>query len=437
MTRTAISPRLAMRTFCSGLLCGTCAPGVGRLLRWAGYRLRRGCRREVSPTYAVHPAPARRPPRARRLPAMRPARRALALATLALTVAAPSPRPGPPEPPGLPGPPLRTRAGRLHVRGHRRRAVRRRPDRPLPRLDPADQRRPATSRSVVHVGDIKNGSSVCSDEYFAMIRADFDTLRRTRSSTPPATTSGPTATAPTTAPTTRSSGWPRSARRSSTAPGRTLGQHPARVASQADRGYPENVALPPGRRHLRRPLNVPGSNNGLQPWTGLGKTEPTPEQAASVRGAHARRRSTSCTPAFAQARASGTTAASWSCSRPTCSTRPYTPDRGRHLRVPPDGRRRSSTSPSRFDGPVYLFDGDSHVYNSRPAARDRLAVAGDVRRARRRGQPHPGDRGRLCEQRRLPAGEGQRGGGADLLTWERVPYTPRRGAPEPIEVNNR
>jgi hypothetical protein len=29
---------------------------------------------------------------------------------------------------------------------------------------------------VAHVGDIKNGSSVCSDEYFAKIRSEFDTF---------------------------------------------------------------------------------------------------------------------------------------------------------------------------------------------------------------------------------------------------------------------
>src|SRR6476620_4063558 len=30
--------------------------------------------------------------------------------------------------------------------------------------------------SVIHLGYIKNGSSVCSDDYFAMIRQDFDTF---------------------------------------------------------------------------------------------------------------------------------------------------------------------------------------------------------------------------------------------------------------------
>src|SRR3954447_23034171 len=31
-------------------------------------------------------------------------------------------------------------------------------------------------RSVVHLGDIKNGSRVCSDAYFDLIRSDFDTF---------------------------------------------------------------------------------------------------------------------------------------------------------------------------------------------------------------------------------------------------------------------
>ena len=34
---------------------------------------------------------------------------------------------------------------------------------------------------VDHLGDIKNGSSVCSDEYFQLIKQDFDGPRRPRS----------------------------------------------------------------------------------------------------------------------------------------------------------------------------------------------------------------------------------------------------------------
>ena len=54
---------------------------------------------------------------------------------------------------------------------------------------------------VAHVGDIKNGSSICSDEHFQHIDPSSITSS-TRWSSPPATTNGSTATARTTAPTT-------------------------------------------------------------------------------------------------------------------------------------------------------------------------------------------------------------------------------------------
>ena len=57
---------------------------------------------------------------------------------------------------------------------------------------------------VVHLGDIKSGSTQCTDTYFAS-SARSSTASRIRSSTRRATTSGPTATGPTTAASTRSS----------------------------------------------------------------------------------------------------------------------------------------------------------------------------------------------------------------------------------------
>ena len=92
---------------------------------------------------------------------------------------------------------------------------------------------------VAHLGDIKNGSSQCTDQYFAAIRRTL-----TRFTLPlvytPGTMNGPTATAPTTAPTTPSSGWTRSGRPSSPSPGTTLGT-PMKVSSQDREGFPENV----------------------------------------------------------------------------------------------------------------------------------------------------------------------------------------------------
>ena len=46
-------------------------------------------------------------------------------------------------------------------------------------------------RLAVHLGDIKSGSTVCSDEYFASIRAEFDRFRDPhRPSTTPQSHSG-------------------------------------------------------------------------------------------------------------------------------------------------------------------------------------------------------------------------------------------------------
>ena len=68
---------------------------------------------------------------------------------------------------------------------------------------------------VNHLGDIKSGSTVCSDAYFDQIRTDFDRFEDPLVYTP-GTTSGPTAIAPTTVATTPSSASPPSDRSSST-----------------------------------------------------------------------------------------------------------------------------------------------------------------------------------------------------------------------------
>ena len=62
-------------------------------------------------------------------------------------------------------------------------------------------------------------------------------------------------------------------------PGRTLGEKQLNVEAQA--GFPENVVYHRGEVTFAA-ANVPGSDNGLQPWTGLGQTVPTPEQAKAV-----------------------------------------------------------------------------------------------------------------------------------------------------------
>jgi hypothetical protein len=132
---------------------------------------------------------------------------------------------------------------------------------------------------VMHLGDIKNGSTVCSTSYFEQIRADFDLFKDPLVYTPgdnewtdchranhggywPA---GPVLNSD-----------PRPARLSELhriffdSPGWTLGQHSRQVGSQGG-AYPENV-LWGASRVVFGELDVPGSNNDWAPWFGAPRT---------------------------------------------------------------------------------------------------------------------------------------------------------------------
>ncbi|MGF9648310.1 metallophosphoesterase [Pseudarthrobacter oxydans] len=132
---------------------------------------------------------------------------------------------------------------------------------------------------VTHVGDIKNGSSVCSDEYFTDIRTQFDTFEHPLVFTP------------------GDNEWVDCHRTNNGAynplerldklrevffnePGKTLGATMP-VKSQENLGLPENVRFNQNRVAFSV-LNIQGSNNALQPWSGLGETTATPEQLAEV-----------------------------------------------------------------------------------------------------------------------------------------------------------
>ena len=130
---------------------------------------------------------------------------------------------------------------------------------------------------VTHLGDIKSGSTTCTTSASRPYGAT-STSSRTRSSTRPATTSGPTATAPTTAATSRSSGSPRSARCSSPRPAA-----PRAGGARHHAGRPRHPGERPlgaRRRLLRDRCTSSGSNDDLAPWTGLGKTAPDPAAGA-------------------------------------------------------------------------------------------------------------------------------------------------------------
>jgi len=214
-------------------------------------------------------------------------------------------------------------------------------------------------RMVTHLGDIKNGSSVCSDGYFDLIARDFALFRDPLVFTP------------------GDNEWTDCHRVNNGAfnplerlaqlrevffpnPGKTLGQHSVAVRSQAKQGYPENVTYTRNDVAFAA-LHVVGSNNGLLPWAGLGLTEPTPEQllevqsrtAADLALIHA---------VFAQATDDGNRAVVLQMQADMFDPTVSTPSFEDYSAFQPIVQAIVDESAA-FDGPVYLFDGDSHVFN--------------------------------------------------------------------------
>jgi hypothetical protein len=211
---------------------------------------------------------------------------------------------------------------------------------------------------VDHLGDIKSGSTVCSDEYFAKIKSEFDTF-----ADPLVYTVG-------------DNEWTDCHRANNGSynplerlakirevffpkPGYTLGQHPARVVSQTEQGYPEDVRYTRDRVSFAA-LHIVGSNNSLAPWTG--NTAPTPQQTAEVLGRTAAVIQ-SIRETFAQAREAHnrsvvllTQADMFDPTVPNAAFADY-------YGFQPIVQAIAQESAS-FHGPVYLFNGDSHIYNS-------------------------------------------------------------------------
>jgi hypothetical protein len=271
-------------------------------------------------------------------------------------------------------------------------------------------------RSVVHLGDIKNGSSVCSDDYFDLIRRDFDLFEDPLVYTP------------------GDNEWTDCHRANNGGydplerldrlrqvffdePGRTLGQKQLNVEAQA--GYPENVVYHRARVTFAA-ANVPGSDNGLQPWTGLGLSEPTREQVQAV---HDRTAADIALlhQAFAEARDRGDRGVvvmqQADMFDPT-----YTPS-WEDIGAFKPWVQALADEASHFDGPVYLLNGDSHAYNvDRPLATGSpwLATYGvqgsadNLTRVTVDGSSNNRDWLRVTVDKP---------GSASLLSWERVPYS--------------
>jgi hypothetical protein len=269
---------------------------------------------------------------------------------------------------------------------------------------------------VDHLGDIKNGSSVCSDDYFQMIKSDFDQFQD-----PFVYTVG-------------DNEWTDCHRPNNGAynplerlakvrqvffptPGRTLGQDAVPVLSQADQGIPENVRWERAGVSFAA-ADVVGSNNSLAPWTG--NTAPTPEQTAEVLAR------TSATiqefhDAFAAAREHHDRAVALLIQAdmfdPTVTDPAYSDYYGFTPIVAAIARESAA-----FPGPVYLFNGDSHVYNSDAplaAGSPWLSFYGVT-------QPVPNLArvtvdGSTAVNNYLRVTVNQRG--PQVLTWTRVPFT--------------
>lgn len=211
---------------------------------------------------------------------------------------------------------------------------------------------------VDHLGDIKSGSSLCTDDYFAQIKARFDTFTDPLVYTP------------------GDNEWTDCHRANNGSfnpldrlakirelffghPGRTLGINAVPVTSQAARGYPENVRYTRGRVAFAA-VHIVGSNNSLDPWTG--NTGPTPAQSAEVLGRTAAGidhiRTT-----FAEARKEHDRSVVLLTQADMFDPTVANPAYADYFAFQPIVRAIAEEAGA-FSGPVYLINGDSHVFNS-------------------------------------------------------------------------
>jgi hypothetical protein len=212
-------------------------------------------------------------------------------------------------------------------------------------------------RWVDHLGDIKNGSSVCSDDYFQLIRADFDQF-----ADPLVYTIGDNEWTdchrPNNGPYDPLERLGKVRQVFFQHPGRTLGKHGTRVEAQTAWGLPENVRWSAAGVQFAA-VHIVGSNNSLAPWTG--KTAPTPEQTAEVLNRTAAD-ITHIHEAFADARRDHQSAVVLLTQAdmfdPTVTNPSFADYYGFQPIVAAIVREAAA-----FPGQVYLFNGDSHVYN--------------------------------------------------------------------------
>jgi hypothetical protein len=205
-------------------------------------------------------------------------------------------------------------------------------------------------RLVAHLGDIKSGSTVCDDAYYAAIRAQFD-----RFEDPLVYTPGDNEWTDCHRP--NNGGYDPLERLDALRsvffdrPGHALGT-PRGLSSQRKRGLPENVSFTRAGVAFAA-VHVVGSNDGLAPWTG--RTAPTAAQLAEQR-----RRSAGAVQLIDRtfARAEGKRAVVLMMQADMFEGTPSEAN-GSAFRPVVQAIAEGAAG---FDGPVYLLNGDTHVF---------------------------------------------------------------------------
>ncbi|KNX36059.1 metallophosphoesterase [Luteipulveratus halotolerans] len=213
-------------------------------------------------------------------------------------------------------------------------------------------------RFDVHLGDIKNGSTRCDTSYFQWVKSEFD-----RFSDPLVYTPG-------------DNEWTDCHRANNGAynpldrlatvrdtffskTDQTNGR-PQHVDTQASIGLPENAAFSRNGVEFAA-VHVVGSNNDMAPWTGIGKTTPTAEQTTE----QASRMAASITwvrQAFDRAKSTHGRAVVLMMQADMFDPT-YDVPRENNSSFDPLVREIASQTKA-FGKPVYLLNGDSHIYDS-------------------------------------------------------------------------
>jgi hypothetical protein len=215
---------------------------------------------------------------------------------------------------------------------------------------------------VTHLGDIKSGSTTCTDERFERVRHDFDGFEDPLVYTPGDNEWTDCHRA-------NNGGYQPLERLAKVRslffsdPGTTLGD-PAPVHSQADRGIPENVRWTRGGVSFAT-LHVVGSNDDLAPWTGnaAATDAQVAEESGRIAAAVSNVRAT-----FKEARTDHLRGVVLMQQADMFDPTVPSPRIQDYAAFKPLVRALVDES-RRYDGPVYLFNGDSHRFNQdRPLA---------------------------------------------------------------------